>query len=145
MNTMIEQPQKETTRAPAEPLPTVEAYALFKYTAAATDGRYISTRGGMFSFFVPIDACDCDEDDSCPQCAARKSQQSENATEPEKPKKVLSFVAMAATPAEIAAQVRKAPLEEYVVMRGHMHKVQVALPVFMDGRNLDTLSAEWSE
>lgn len=61
----------------------------------------------------------------------------------ETPKDALEFVCHVKSPQEVAAAVRKAPLDEYVLFRGEMMAVKVAIPVFVDGKNLETLSAEW--
>ena len=60
-----------------------------------------------------------------------------------KAEKRLEFVCMAETPADVAAEVRKAPLEDYVLFSGEFAPVKVAMPVFVDGKNIDTMSAEW--
>lgn len=57
----------------------------------------------------------------------------------------LEFVCEVDSPEAVTAAVRKAPLEKYVLFRGEMMTVEVAMPVFVDGKNLDTLEAEWPQ
>jgi hypothetical protein len=63
--------------------------------------------------------------------------------EPEKPKEVLGFVAFVATPQEVIAEVRKNPTRRYVLMTGTVEKLEVAIPVFVGGKNLATMNKEW--
>lgn len=53
------------------------------------------------------------------------------------------FICHVKSPKEIAAAVRRAPLHSYVLFQGIMSEVKVAMPVFVDGKSLDTLNAEW--
>lgn len=64
--------------------------------------------------------------------------------EEEKPVEILEYVGTVESPKQIAELVRKAPLEKYVLFRGEMVEVQVAVPVFVEGKSLDSMEDEWS-
>jgi len=55
----------------------------------------------------------------------------------------LQFVCEVENPKQVAEHVRKAPLEKYVLFKGEVVELQVAIPVFANGKSLDTLSKEW--
>lgn len=119
-----------------------EQYALFKYVTPSDTGEIRRDLMSAMWLSYTGPSCDCDEDEgeSCPRCATTKSK----AASKKKPAKQLVFISMVSCPAEVAKLIRKSPNEEYVILRGQMHAVKVAMPVFMDGRNLDTLNAEWT-
>lgn len=54
----------------------------------------------------------------------------------------LAFVANIASAKDLADEVRKDPLAKWVLFRGQMVDVSVNIPVFVDGRNVET-SNEW--
>lgn len=56
--------------------------------------------------------------------------------------KELVFVAYVDSAKEVAAIVRKAPLLDYTLFVGEFSKIQVAMPVMVDGKSLDTMEAE---
>jgi hypothetical protein len=58
--------------------------------------------------------------------------------------KTLIFVKMSKDANELAKIIRSAPTLEYVLMRGSMMNVSAMTQVFVDGKNLNTLEAEWN-
>jgi len=56
----------------------------------------------------------------------------------------LKFIAMVDTPEEVAAIVRRKPLKKYLLLSGELSPLQIAVPVFLDGKSLDSLNAEWA-
>ena len=60
-----------------------------------------------------------------------------------KPKEKLGFVAFVSSPSDVIAEIRKNPTRRYVLMTGTVEAVQVAMPVFVGGKNLATLNQEW--
>jgi hypothetical protein len=63
----------------------------------------------------------------------------------EKPKNTLEFIKMVKHPSEVAEIVRKAPLDQYLLMSGEVAPIQVAMPVMMGGMCLDSMNSEWDE
>lgn len=58
----------------------------------------------------------------------------------------LEFIAQVQSPKEVAAIVRRDPTQKYVLFHGEMKNVEIAMPVFVDGKNLDTFEREgWGE
>lgn len=55
---------------------------------------------------------------------------------------MLEFSCQVASPRELADAVRSDPLASWVLFRGQMVDVSVNIPVFVDGRNIET-SNEW--
>jgi len=67
----------------------------------------------------------------------------ESEKDPAEPKECLKFICAVNSPKEVAAIVRKDPLEKYVLFSGQMTEIKVAIPVFADGKALDSMSEEW--
>lgn len=61
-----------------------------------------------------------------------------------KVEEVFVFQGFVEAPKEVAELVRRAPLKKYVLFRGEFSEIRVAMPVFVDGKSLDTLDAEWA-
>lgn len=78
-----------------------------------------------------------------PRKAPDGEQWKEDAKEEEKPEEVFVFVGFVDSPKDVAALVRKAPLKKYVLFRGEFAEVKIAMPVFVDGKSLDTMAEEW--
>lgn len=57
-------------------------------------------------------------------------------------KETLEFVCHVKSPKDVAKQVRKDPTQRYVLFHGEMLDVKIAMPVFVDGKNLDTFESE---
>lgn len=57
---------------------------------------------------------------------------------------IYEFVCESHDPAIIAKAVRAAPLEKYFLFEGTIKPIKVAIPVFVDGKNLDNLNDEWA-
>ena len=55
---------------------------------------------------------------------------------------ILVFVAEVKNAKELAALVRKSPLDKFVLVKGQMVEIKVAIPVLIDGRNVETQD-EW--
>lgn len=58
--------------------------------------------------------------------------------------KRLEFVGIVESPKDLAELVRRKPLSNYVLFQGDVHSIQISMPVFVDGKNLDTFEAEWA-
>jgi hypothetical protein len=69
---------------------------------------------------------------------------SEDAKGKKKSEKI-AFVAVVENPKEVLKLVRKDPTEKYLLFYGEVEELTVAMPVFMGGKNLATLTSEWSE
>ena len=52
------------------------------------------------------------------------------------------FVAEVKTPRQVTEHVRSDPLAKWVLFRGDMVELSVSIPVFVDGRNIETPN-EW--
>jgi len=57
----------------------------------------------------------------------------------------LQFVCFCSTPQAVSEAVRKEPNARYVLMSGQMNPLQIAIPVFIRGKNLATMDHEWGE
>lgn len=77
--------------------------------------------------------------------AEPKEPWQEGDEEKDKPKQHLAFVAFVSSPAEVVEAVRKDPVRRYVLMTGTIEAVQIAMPVFVGGKNLSTLDSEWRD
>lgn len=62
----------------------------------------------------------------------------------EKPKTKLVFVAMLDSPKDIVKHVQKNPKAKFVVLEGEFKRITVAMPVFIEGKNVSTMDREWS-
>ena len=56
----------------------------------------------------------------------------------------LEFVCKVSSPRDVAKEVRKSPLDRYVLFRGEISPIKIAMPVFVGGKNLDTFDKEWA-
>lgn len=61
------------------------------------------------------------------------------------PEEILEFVGKVTSLKAVAALVRRDPLHPYVLFEGKMTEIKVAIPVFMNGKSLDTMGAEWDK
>ena len=108
----------------------MKEYILFKKEKAGKGGRYNDFIDSLYSR-----AQDCIDGEEW------KDEEKKD----EKDEYTLSFVAAVKTPKDVAEIVRKDPLSKFVLFHGEMQEIKVAIPVFANGKNLQTLDSEWKE
>lgn len=58
-------------------------------------------------------------------------------------KELLSFVGEVKNGKELANMIRQDPLGKYLLFKGQMVDIKISIPVFIDGKNVETTDSEW--